>query len=234
MIGPAPANLVLALLLGATLLVSATSSAQETPPAAAPEAPPAAPQEPPPRVSLQTSMGQIVLELNRERAPLTVANFLRYVTEGHFNNTVIYRVVPRFVIQGGSVGANGNGKPVHEPIPLEANNGLSNLRGTITMARASEPASATAEFFINLVDNTGLNQEAGDTENRTGYAVFGRVVSGMETVDLITQLPLGGGYGPFPANAPLIPAIIRSATILDASGAPAPMPAPAQAPPAQP
>jgi len=234
MIGPAPANLVLALLLGATLLVSATSSAQETPPAAAPEAPPAAPQEPPPRVSLQTSMGQIVLELNRERAPLTVANFLRYVTEGHFNNTVIYRVVPRFVIQGGSVGANGNGKPVHEPIPLEANNGLSNLRGTITMARASEPASATAEFFINLVDNPGLNQEAGDTENRTGYAVFGRVVSGMETVDLITQLPLGGGYGPFPANAPLIPAIIRSATILDASGAPAPMPAPAQAPPAQP
>jgi len=234
MIGPATANLVLALLLSATLLVSATSSAQETPPAAAPEAPPAAPQEPPPRVSLQTSMGQIVLELNRERAPLTVANFLRYVTEGHFNNTVIYRVVPRFVIQGGSVGANGNGKPVHEPIPLEANNGLSNLRGTITMARASEPASATAEFFINLVDNPGLNQEAGDTENRTGYAVFGRVVSGMETVDLITQLPLGGGYGPFPANAPLIPAIIRSATILDASGAPAPMPAPAQAPPAQP
>ena len=234
MIGPATANLVLALLLGATLLVSATSSAQETPPAAASEAAPAAPQEPPPRVSLQTSMGQIVLELNRERAPLTVANFLRYVTEGHFNNTVIYRVVPRFVIQGGSVGANGNGKPVHEPIPLEANNGLSNLRGTITMARSSEPASATAEFFINLVDNTGLNQEAGDTENRTGYAVFGRVVSGMETVDLITQLPLGGGYGPFPANAPLIPAIIRSATILDASGAPAPMPAPAQAPPAQP
>jgi cyclophilin family peptidyl-prolyl cis-trans isomerase len=227
-------NVVLAFLLGAALLASATSSAQETPPAAAPEATPAAPQEPPPRVSLQTSMGQIVLELNRERAPLTVANFLRYVTEGHFNNTVIYRVVPRFVIQGGSVGANGNGKPVHEPIPLEANNGLSNLRGTITMARASEPASATAEFFINLVDNPGLNQEAGDTENRTGYAVFGRVVSGMETVDLITQLPLGGGYGPFPANAPLIPVMIRSATILDASGAPIPMPAPAQTPPVRP
>ncbi len=228
MIGPSTRNVVLAFLLGATLLMSATSSAQETPSPAAPEATPAAPQEPPPRVSLQTSMGQIVLELNRERAPLTVANFLRYVTEGHFNNTVIYRVVPRFVIQGGSVGANGNGKPVHEPIPLEANNGLPNLRGTITMARANEPASATAEFFINLVDNPGLNQEAGDTENRTGYAVFGRVVSGMETVDLITQLPLGGGYGPFPANAPLIPVMIRSATILDASGAPAPTPAPAQ------
>lgn len=219
--------------VGAAFLLSASAFAQEAPPAAAPEAAPAAPQEPPPRVSLQTSMGQIVLELNRERAPLTVANFLRYVTEGHFNNTVIYRVVPRFVIQGGSVGSNGNGKPVHEPIPLEANNGLSNMRGTITMARSSEPASATAEFFINLVDNPGLNQDPNDTENRTGYAVFGRVVTGMETVDLITQLPLGGGYGPFPQNAPLIPVMIRSATIVDASGSPLPMPVP-QTTPGQP
>ena len=227
---PSAGTLFPAVLLGAALVLSAPVYAQEPPPAAAPEPAPAAPQEPPPRVSLQTSMGPIILELNRERAPLTVANFLRYVTEGHFNNTVIYRVVPRFVIQGGSVGANGNGKPVHEPIPLEANNGLPNLRGTITMARSSDPASATAEFFINLVDNPGLNQEAGDTENRTGYAAFGRVVSGMETVDLITQLPLGGGYGPFPGNAPLIPVIIRSATIVDASGAPLPMPAPAQSP----
>ena len=218
---------VFPVVVGAILLMSASVSAQEAPPAAAPDAAPSAPQEPPPRVSVQTSMGQIVLELDRERAPLTVANFLRYVTEGHFNNTVIYRVVPRFVIQGGSVGSNGNGKPVHEPIPLEANNGLSNLRGTITMARSSEPASATAEFFINLVDNPGLNQDPNDTENRTGYAVFGRVVTGMETVDLITQLPLGGGYGPFPQNAPLIPVIIRSATIIDGSGAPLPMPAPA-------
>ena len=225
-------NACLPVLVGVALLLFSPAFAQEAPPAAAPEAPPATPQEPPPRVSLQTSMGQIVLELNRERAPLTVANFLRYVMEGHFNNTVIYRVVPRFVIQGGSVGADGNGRPVHDPIPLEANNGLPNLRGTITMARASEPASATAEFFINLVDNPGLNQEANDTENRTGYAAFGRVVSGMETVDLITQLPLGGGYGPFPQNAPLIPVIIRSATIVDASGAPLPMPAP-QTPAAQ-
>jgi len=223
----------LPLVVGAAIALSASAFAQEVPPAPAPEAAPAVPQDPPPRVSLQTSMGQIVLELNRERAPLTVANFLRYVTEGHFNNTVIYRVVPRFVIQGGSVGSNGNGKPVHEPIPLEANNGLSNLRGTITMARSSEPASATAEFFINLVDNPGLNPDPNDTENRTGYAVFGQVVTGMETVDLITQLPLGGGYGPFPQNAPLIPVIIRSATIVDASGAPLPMPAP-QAPPGQP
>lgn len=223
----------LPLLAGAAFLLSASAFAQEPPPAAAPEAAPDASQEPPPRVSIQTSMGPVVLELDRERAPLTVANFLRYVTEGHFNNTVIYRVVPRFVIQGGSVGANGNGKPVHEPIPLEANNGLSNLRGTITMARSSEPASATAEFFINLVDNPGLNQDPNDTENRTGYAVFGRVISGMETVDLITQLPLGGGYGPFPQNAPLIPVIIRSATIVDASGAPVPVPLP-QTPPGQP
>src|SRR5688572_25841385 len=111
---------LLPVVVSAAFLLSASAFAQEAPAAAAPEAAPAAPQEPPPRVSLQTSMGQIVLELDRERAPLTVANFLRYVTEGHFNNTVIYRVVPRFVIQGGSIGSNGNGKPVHEPIPLEA------------------------------------------------------------------------------------------------------------------
>ena len=231
--GPFPlrtAKTVLAWAFLAALMVAIPAAAQEAAPAAPPEAAPVAPQEPPPRVSLQTSMGQIVLELNRERAPLTVANFLRYVTEKHFDNTVIYRVVPRFVVQGGSVGMNGNGKPVHEPIPLEANNGLSNLRGTITMARASDPASATAEFFINLVDNTGLDQMLGDTANQTGYAVFGRVAQGMEVVDLITTLPLGGGYGPFGANAPLIPVIIRSATILDAAGAPVAVPAPAPTP----
>ena len=214
----------------AAFLVLGPAAAQDAAPAAPPDAAPATPQEPPPRVSLQTSMGQIILELNRERAPLTVANYLRYVTEKHFDGTVIYRVVPRFVIQGGSVGTNGNGKPVHEPIPLEANNGLSNLRGTITMARASDPASATAEFFINLVDNTGLDQMMGDTANSTGYAVFGRVVQGMETVDLVTTLPLGGGYGPFPANAPLIPVIIRSATILDPAATPPAAAAPAPTP----
>ena len=186
---------------------------------------PSAAQEPMPRVSLQTSMGQIILELDRERAPLTVANFLRYVTEGHFNNTVFYRVVPRFVVQGGSVGADGNGKPVHDPIPLEANNGLPNRRGTIAMGRSGDPNSATAEFFINLVDNPGLDQQMGDTMNQTGYAVFGRVVEGMNVVDLMTTLPGFGGYGPFPVNAPLIPVTIRQARILD--------PAPAGTPPAE-
>jgi cyclophilin family peptidyl-prolyl cis-trans isomerase len=190
-------------------------------------------QEPMPRVALQTSMGRIVLELDRERAPLTVANFLRYVMEGHFNNTVFYRVVPRFVVQGGSVGTDGNGKPVHDPIPLEANNGLSNRRGTITMARSGEPNSATAEFFINLADNVGLDQQMGDTMNTTGYAVFGRVVEGMNVVDLMTTLPGFGGYGPFPQNAPLIPVIIRQATILEAAPAAAPAPA-AETPPANP
>jgi cyclophilin family peptidyl-prolyl cis-trans isomerase len=214
----------------AALVVTIPAAAQEAVPAAPSDAAPSAPQEPPPRVSLQTSMGQIILELDRERAPLTVANFLRYVTEKHFDSTVIYRVVPRFVIQGGSVGMNGNGKPVHEPIPLEANNGLSNLRGTITMARANDPASATAEFFINLVDNTGLDPMMGDTANQTGYAVFGRVAQGMDVVDLITTLPLGGGYGPFPANAPLIPVIIRSATILDSAAAPPAAPPPVPTP----
>src|SRR5262245_50381230 len=222
---------LLSLIISTALLVSAPVGAQDQPPATPQEPPPAAAQEPSPRVALQTSMGQIVLELDRQRAPVTVANFLRYVMEGHFNNTVFYRVVPRFVIQGGSVGSDGNGRPVHDPIPLEANNGLSNLRGTVTMARANEPNSATAEFFINLVNNTGLDQMMGDTENQTGYAVFGRVVTGMEVVDLITLLPLGGGYGPFPVNAPLIPVIIRQATILDPAAAAA-APAPSQATPA--
>ncbi len=176
---PSHAKTALLCAVLAALVFSLPAAAQEPPPAAAPEAVHRPLRRNRRRASrLQTSMGTIVLELNRERAPLTVANFLRYVMEGHFNNTVIYRVVPRFVIQGGSVGTNGNGKPVHEPIPLEANNGLSNLRGTITMARAQDPASATAEFFINLVDNTGLDQMMGDTANQTGYAVFGRVESG--------------------------------------------------------
>src|SRR6185503_14475795 len=138
---------------------------------------PALAQEALPKVSLMTSMGEIVLELDRERAPATVESFLRYVREGHFDNTIFYRVVPRFVIQAGSVGPDGNGRPVHDPTPLEANNGLSNTRGTITMARDDNPNSATAEFFINLVDNKGLDHAADDMENKTGYTVFGHVVT---------------------------------------------------------
>ena len=167
-----------------------------------------------------TSMGEIIVELDRAHAPATVASFLRYVTEGHFDDTIFYRVVPRFVIQAGSVGSNGNGRPVHEPSPLEANNGLSNTRGAITMARDNDPNSATAEFFINLVDNRGLDHAADDMENKTGYTVFGHVVNGMNVVDAIAAVPLGGGQGPFPAAAPLTPVVIQKVTIVGVSATP--------------
>jgi cyclophilin family peptidyl-prolyl cis-trans isomerase len=115
-------------------------------------------------------------------------------------------VVPGFVIQAGSYEADGRYRGVHEPISLEANNGLKNLRGTIAMARG-EPNSATAEFFINLADNPSLDRHSDDTGNSTGYAVFGRVISGMDVVDRIAAVPLGG-HGPFPGAAPLTPVTI--------------------------
>jgi cyclophilin family peptidyl-prolyl cis-trans isomerase len=172
---------------------------------------PAVPQTMP-RVLFQTSMGDITMELNPEKAPLSVANFLRYVNEGHFDGTVIYRVAPGFVVQMGSYLADGNAKPTHEPIQLEANNGLSNLRGTVAMARDT-PHSATAEFFINLVDNLRLNQAPDDLANETGYAVFGQVVSGMEVVDAIAMVPRGDN-GPFPGAAPVTPILITKASVI--------------------
>ena len=160
------------------------------------------------KVVMQTSSGDITIELDESHAPKTVQNFLRYVAEHHFDGTVVYRVVPGFVIQAGSYEADGRSRDVHEPIPLEANNGLSNLRGTIAMAR-TDPDTATAEFFINLADNHSLDHHPNDSGNSTGYAVFGRVISGMEVVDRIAAVPLGG-VGPFPSQAPIKPvAILR-------------------------
>src|SRR5258708_38898350 len=116
-----------------------------------------------PRLLIATSMGDITLQLDSVRAPKSVANVLRYVKEKHYDNTAFYRVAKGFVIQMGSFDANGKGRGIHPgPVPLEANNGLSNLRGTVAMARAEAPDSATAEFFINLADNIPLNHEAGD------------------------------------------------------------------------
>jgi len=174
-----------------------------------------------PRVSFMTSMGEIVMELDRVHAPASVQSFLRYVMEGHFDDTVFYRVAPRFVIQAGSVDANGNGKQVHDPSRLEANNGLSNVRGAVALARENEPNSATAEFFINLVDNRALDHQPGDMENKTGYTVFAHVVTGMDVVDAIAMVQLGGGHGPFPDAAPLTPIVIQKVTIVGA-GPPVP------------
>jgi cyclophilin family peptidyl-prolyl cis-trans isomerase len=164
------------------------------------------------RVVMATSMGDITIALDEAHAPKTVQNFLRYVSEHHFDGTVVYRVAPGFVIQAGSYEADGHARDVHEPIPLEANNGLSNLRGTVAMAR-TDPNTATAEFFVNLTDNLDLDHRADDKGNTTGYTVFGKVVSGMDVVDRIAAVPLGGA-GPFPPQAtPMKPITISRISV---------------------
>ena len=179
----------------------------------APLALPATPASAAPQVLIQTSLGNITVELNPQRAPVTVQNFLRYVKEGHYDGTVFYRVVPGFVIQAGSYDADVHYRAVHDNIPLEANNGLKNLRGTIAMAREEDPNTANAEFFINLGDNADLDPQPDDIHNRTGYAVFGKVVSGMEVVDKIAAVPLGD-HGPMPGAAPVDPVVIKSVTLV--------------------
>jgi cyclophilin family peptidyl-prolyl cis-trans isomerase len=167
-----------------------------------------------PKLLISTSMGDITLQLDSVRAPKSVANILRYVKEKHYDNTAFYRVAHGFVIQMGSFDANGKGRGIHPgPVPLEANNGLSNLRGTVAMARAEAPDSATAEFFINLADNIPLNHEAGDPGNDTGYAVFGQVITGMDVVDAIGQVPTGDN-GPMPGQAPVTPIVVKRVSLL--------------------
>jgi cyclophilin family peptidyl-prolyl cis-trans isomerase len=142
-----------------------------------------------PVVVMDTSLGKIKIELYPKKAPITVKNFLRYVDEKHYDGTIFHRVVPGFVIQGGGLLPNGREKPTHEPIKNEAGNGLSNQRGTIAMARTDEPDSATAQFYINLKNNTFLDR----AEEKAGYAVFGRVIEGMDVVDKIASVETGVG-----------------------------------------
>ncbi|MFY7857753.1 MAG: peptidylprolyl isomerase [Rubrivivax sp.] len=140
------------------------------------------------KVRLVTSMGDIVVELDAEKAPRTVANFVQYVKAKHYDDTVFHRVIETFMIQGGGMRADLSQKPTRPPIPLESRNGLSNARGTIAMARTSDPESATSQFFINVVDNPRLDAE--QSRDGHGYAVFGRVVEGMEVVDRIKSVPV--------------------------------------------
>jgi peptidyl-prolyl cis-trans isomerase A (cyclophilin A) len=135
------------------------------------------------KVKLSTTLGDVTLELDREKAPKTVDNFVQYVRAGHYNGTVFHRVIDGFMIQGGGYKADMSEKPTRPPIPLESRNGLSNLRGTVAMARTGVPDSATAQFFINVNDNTMLDQA--QSRDGHGYAVFGRVVEGMDVVDKI-------------------------------------------------
>ena len=143
-----------------------------------------------PRVTLTTSKGDIVLELNAEKAPKTVKNFLAYVKSGHYNGTIFHRVINGFMIQGGGFTADMNQKATQAPVENEASNGLSNARGTIAMARTSDPNSATSQFFINLVDNDSLDRSSPRGDG-WGYTVFGKVVSGMDVVDAIAKVPTG-------------------------------------------
>ena len=166
-----------------------------------------------PTATLETSMGNIVIDLDREHAPQTVDNFIRYAKEGHYDGTVFYRVVPGFVIQAGSYDAMGKPRGIHEGIPLETLTAQSNLRGTITSAHGDEPNSGRAEFFINLADNKGLDRAPDDMENKTGFAAFGKVTEGMDVVDAISKVQLGGGIGPFGDAAPAMPVIIQKVTI---------------------
>ncbi len=140
-----------------------------------------------PMVLLETTSGDILLELFPDKAPLTVENFLAYVDEGFYNNTVFHRVIKDFMIQGGGLDIRLNEKPVKAPIRNEAANGLKNLRGTVAMARTADVHSATAQFFINTVDNPELDF-SGETEDCFGYCVFGQVIDGMDVVDKIGKI----------------------------------------------
>jgi len=168
------------------------------------------PKDPHPQVLLQTSQGDIRLELDREHAPLSVDNFINYVCEGRYDGTVFHRIVPGFVIQGGGYDTDLKDRPRHPPIKLEAGNGLSNLRGTLGMARDTAPDTADAEFYVNLADNLKLNPHPDIPGREHGYAVFGRVVEGMDVVDRIAALPTHAVSDDFP-TAPIEPVLIRKA-----------------------
>ena len=173
---------------------------------------PTAPPDPYPDVAMETNLGTFVVQLDRKRAPLTVENFLDYVDTGFYNGTLFHRVLPGFVIQGGGYTTAYVQKKTPALILNESGNGLFNLRGTIGMARDDAPHTATAAFYINLVDNKKLDPRP----DRWGYAVFGRVIQGMDVVDTIAAVPTGK-VGPFDKDAPLTPVVILKVWVLPKS-----------------
>ncbi|MFO7304840.1 MAG: peptidylprolyl isomerase [Gammaproteobacteria bacterium] len=179
------ARIVLSLLLA--LFASSAATAQE-----------------PVLVRVHTNVGAFLIQLEPTRAPMTVANFLEYVRSGHYDGTIFHRVVGNFIIQGGGYDQEYNEKPTRPPIPNESGNGLSNIRGTVGLARTGDPHSGTAQFYVNLVDNPMLDPQP----SRWGYAVFGRVIEGMTVVDEIGAVATGE-VGPFESDAPLKPIVIE-------------------------
>jgi peptidyl-prolyl cis-trans isomerase A (cyclophilin A) len=211
-----------------TTLCNGHALAQATPPAGEPPAQPPPAEQPaaaqpatqppaattpahsgPARVRFDTTAGSFTVQLNRDRAPFTVDNFLRYVNEGHYSGTTFHRVIDNFVAQGGGYTAEYKTKPVHEGIVNEAGNGLTNRRGTIAMARTDKPHSANAQFYLNLADNPDLDP----MPTRWGYAVFGEVVEGMDVIDRIGHVATGAA-GEFRSDVPLKPIVIEKATLL--------------------
>ncbi|MDR3384781.1 peptidylprolyl isomerase [Cupriavidus basilensis] len=161
------------------------------------------------RVQFVTSVGKFTLEVYPDAAPKTVANFMEYVKSGFYSGTIFHRVINGFMVQGGGFDRDMKQKPTRAAIPLEAQNGLKNKAGTVAMARTSDPNSATAQFFINVVDNSSLDYPSPDGN---GYAVFGKVVEGMDTVDKMKNAPTTS-YGPM-RNVPATPIVIESATVV--------------------
>ena len=192
-----------------TAMFSIASPVHAQTPAASAAAAPAAVAQAAPRVKLVTSMGDIVLELNPAKAPKTVANFLQYVQDKHYDGTVFHRVIDGFMVQGGGFTADMAQKPTRAPVALEAANGLKNDTYTVAMARTGNPDSATAQFFINVKDNTMLNAPKPDGH---GYAVFGKVVEGKAVVDKIRTVPTGNKGGM--QDVPTTPVTITTATLL--------------------
>lgn len=171
------------------------------------------------RVKLETTEGNIVLELDITRAPLSVLNFMKYAQSGFYDGTIFHRVIENFMIQGGGFTQEMTRKQPNAPILNEANNGLKNVRGTIAMARTNDPHSATAQFFINVTDNPFLDHNA-KTPRGWGYAVFGRVIKGMNVVDKIRKQRTGPN-GPFPRDVPLKTVLIQKATVIGEKAKPA-------------
>lgn len=186
---------------------------------------PQAPASLAPRVRFETSAGNFVVELDTVRAPLTAENFLRYVRDGAYDGTVFHRVIANFVVQGGGYDDRLAARQPGAPIPNESGNGLSNRRGTLGLAREDSPHSGSSQFYINLVDNAGLDP----LPSRWGYAVFGRVVEGMDVVDRIGYMRTET-VPSFGSDVPVERPVVKKAYVIDGGAVAAPQPAPAEPP----
>lgn len=203
-------RILLSLLLVPTLALAQQASAPAPKPAT-----PLVVQANAPKVVFTTSVGDFTVELYPDKAPKTVENFLEYVNSGFYDGTAFHRVVDNFMVQGGGFTRDLKHKPTRPAITNEANNGLSNLRGTLAMARTMDPHSATAQFFINVVDNPRIDY-SGDQDAQTwGYCVFGKIISGMDVIDKIRALPTGA-MGPFLSEVPTPLPVIEKATLVKA------------------